>query len=432
MNRMVFTFLAICLCITLVVAVDISTYLQQANRFYVEQSEISLQRARLAPEQLRAMSVNQGASAASADPTASLQYLVHVKGGESASLRAEIETLLQRPVSAYIPHNTFVVYCTPIEASAIGHVSGVKAVAPYQAAHRVEASLEATARSCALASLSTEGASANVVLSVLPIAGSLTTVAAATARAAQWASLTRATVRHASPGVIELVIPCHRAGIVQSPPLFFVVVWRNRFFKQGRDAEAALALLQSQPEVHWIERAPHHITHNKYARGIVQTASASRTPLQDAGVTGAGQVVGCADTGLDTSLCWFNDPTRPVIPGTVDMAQRKVVLYQPLVDEEDEGAGHGTHVVGSICGAALDNSSLAAAYDGVAAGARIAFQGMGGRSGRDSAKLRGVLADIGDASGLELPADLAVGLFPFPYLQGLHPVSVSENTITHG
>lgn len=53
----------------------------------------------------------------------------------------------------------------------------------------------------------------------------------------------------------------------------------------------------------------------------------------------------------------------------------QVVLYENLVDSSDPFSGHGTHVVGSILGQAVDPSSAPAQYDGVAINAKIAFQG---------------------------------------------------------
>jgi len=44
---------------------------------------------------------------------------------------------------------------------------------------------------------------------------------------------------------------------------------------------------------------------NKWARGVIQSGQALRTPLWDKGLTGAGQIVGMADTGNPVCWCWL-------------------------------------------------------------------------------------------------------------------------------
>jgi hypothetical protein len=136
--------------------------------------------------------------------------------------------------------------------------------------------------------------------------------------------------------------------------------------------------------------------------------------LWSMGITGAGQVVGVADTGLDTQSCFFRDPNVNELNNKNDrnltatnLAQgqgrsfdypthRKVVQYTVVsgVDgDEAVNAGHGTHVCGSIAGlpsgTADDNrdgvglnpigigATELLASKGVAYGARIAFWDIG-------------------------------------------------------
>ena len=118
-----------------------------------------------------------------------------------------------------------------------------------------------------------------------------------------------------------------------------------------------------------------------------------------------------------------------------DAAERKITQYVEYCDDEDEPGGHGTHVVGSIVGAATaalggvdgaatlyeettEVGTLAAdeaAYDGMAPGAKVAF------------------FDVGDATGaLYTPDDLATELFPPAAAAGAHLHSDSWGTDYNG
>jgi hypothetical protein len=65
--------------------------------------------------------------------------------------------------------------------------------------------------------------------------------------------------------------------------------------------------LTDQEEVLWVEKRPKYVFLNKYAKGVIQDATLDGTKnfLWDKGLTGAGEVVGCADTGVDFDSCFF-------------------------------------------------------------------------------------------------------------------------------
>lgn len=108
---------------------------------------------------------------------------------------------------------------------------------------------------------------------------------------------------------------------------------------------------------------------NFRARSIQQSAQASSAssaaPYTALGLTGAGQIITIADTGVDTSSCYFSDPTKGAVPPTpltspaFDLSYRKVVQYNfnGCGDQGDEYAGHGTHVSGTAVGTYSDVSS---------------------------------------------------------------------------
>jgi hypothetical protein len=124
-------------------------------------------------------------------------------------------------------------------------------------------------------------------------------------------------------------------------------------------------------------------TQNYRARSIVQTGTAGNTagftPYTEAGVTGQGNVVGVADTGLDESSCYFYDDDLGFAPRTFvskaqkDWARRKVVqfTYLPEADIIDVKDGHGTHVCGTVAGANTGSANEGSMYDGVAPGAKV-------------------------------------------------------------
>ena len=78
-----------------------------------------------------------------------------------------------------------------------------------------------------------------------------------------------------------------------------------------------------------------------------------KSPYTAAGLTGRGQLVGVADSGLNELSCFFTDDQsgRDVSPllirdGRVDMGRRKVVQYISYADSfDEEGDSLFTHVV---------------------------------------------------------------------------------------
>ena len=105
------------------------------------------------------------------------------------------------------------------------------------------------------------------------------------------------------------------------------------------------------------EAEPH--TNNRWSKGICQTAQPYNSNLYSApggNLTGAGEIVGIADTGLDLSSCYFHDPAHPPPFDTFNPAHRKVVSYWTVSgDRLESSEGHGTHVSGSTLGYALND-----------------------------------------------------------------------------
>ncbi|KNC46296.1 protease [Thecamonas trahens ATCC 50062] len=183
----------------------------------------------------------------------------------------------------------------------------------------------------------------------------------------------------------------------------------------GADAasvECALDALASDSTVVAVEHRSEYESMNRHAasRGQAGDPSGTAFPFWDAGITGAGEIVAVADTGIDTNNCMFHDPSTPLAYDTPLAAHRKLAMYirhkAELAFETDVPAGHGTHVTGTVAGLADWSASASAnattnANKGLAYGARI------------------IMYDFGDESeALHVPADLTDRFFSMPHGAG--------------
>jgi subtilisin family serine protease len=126
------------------------------------------------------------------------------------------------------------------------------------------------------------------------------------------------------------------------------------------------------------EFVPPRLT-NDVARGLLGVASANPGPT--IGLDGSGQIVGVADTGIDS--------THPDFAGRIHGTQ---ALGRP--NDTSDPNGHGTHVSGSILG---DGSASNGQFQGVAPRAKLYLQSLldaGGHLGG----LPVSLADLFDAA----------------------------------
>lgn len=102
-------------------------------------------------------------------------------------------------------------------------------------------------------------------------------------------------------------------------------------------------------------------------------------PYTVAGLTGADQIVGVADSGLNDLSCFFYDISGTITSrnGDLQSYRRKVIQYNvnsQFADAYDDEGGHGTHVSGSISGNCLTDQ-----FDtnGMASDSKIAFFDIG-------------------------------------------------------
>ncbi|WP_258358820.1 S8 family serine peptidase [Moorella sulfitireducens] len=90
-----------------------------------------------------------------------------------------------------------------------------------------------------------------------------------------------------------------------------------------------------------------------------------------AGLTGKGEMVGLADSGLDAGSAGDIHPDLESVPGQMP----KVVMLKSWAGREkaDDPTGHGTHLAGIIAGTGAASNGQ---YRGIAPGASLYFQGL--------------------------------------------------------
>ena len=116
-----------------------------------------------------------------------------------------------------------------------------------------------------------------------------------------------------------------------------------------------LSLFASSPHTEFVEEYADggFETHNKHATTLVQTGTYMPRPgrLHAAGLTGKGQIVTVADTGVAHGHCFFADSARDTPIDQVDLMHRKIISYQSVRGKTyDLPNGHGSHTAASIAG----------------------------------------------------------------------------------
>lgn len=170
--------------------------------------------------------------------------------------------------------------------------------------------------------------------------------------------------------------------------------------------------LARRAEVVWVEREWDIFHMNRWATGVCQTGSAYNDNLYFApgnNLTGVGEIVGVADTGIDFSSCYFHDPNHKTPYNTINLKHRKVISYTTYADKYDDTEAHGTHVAGTVAGFSLNNYGDPKRYNGMAYDAKISF------------------FDIGNTgqSSLTIPNNINTAMFAIMYAQGARIMSNS-------
>lgn len=122
-----------------------------------------------------------------------------------------------------------------------------------------------------------------------------------------------------------------------------------------------IGALSGIPDVKWIEEYGTLVVFNDISRGIINATYVS----ENFNLTGRGQIIAIADTGLDIGI---NNESM-----SADFYGRIIAIQDIAGDGAEDLQGHGTHVTGS----ALGNGSLSGGqYKGVAPEAQLVFQAI--------------------------------------------------------
>jgi subtilisin family serine protease len=116
-------------------------------------------------------------------------------------------------------------------------------------------------------------------------------------------------------------------------------------------------------EVHWIEeRVPQKLLNDQAS---ISSHLNTRTAWNTWGLTGKGQVIGHADTGLDTGIL---NTMHPDFQGRI-----KVLIARGRAGDVSDTDGHGTHTAGSILGSGAASGGQ---FKGMAWEAELAHQSV--------------------------------------------------------
>ena len=233
-------------------------------------------------------------------------------------------------VLRYVPDDTFIVRLNQLRLSLLRTSPGVRWVAPYASAFKLERSVQPSAR------LSPRPVPLRILLT-------------------------------ADAGAEELA---QVKGLLSN-----VHATNSSRFGTILDAEATGAQINSlaeSPSVLWVEPALKPALFDEVSAQIVGGQGATndhRTATQGLGYDGRGVVVAVADSGLSTGIA---AEVHPDLLGRVDA----FLVYGPLANAADEH-GHGTHVAGIVAGngATGEADANGALYGlGVAPGAHLVVQ----------------------------------------------------------
>jgi hypothetical protein len=161
-----------------------------------------------------------------------------------------------------------------------------------------------------------------------------------------------------------------------------------------RMAEAAIPDLAALPEVSWIQEYHPPTLRNDQGRRWLNISNVAGLPSgvnvwRDYGLFGRGQIVGIADTGLDTGNTGDLHPDflgpdgQPRLVAAFALGRSGDWSDSLIPTPESNPAGHGTHVAGSVLGnGAMSGSDPATAtyseqsFAGGAPEARLVFQSV--------------------------------------------------------
>ncbi len=141
------------------------------------------------------------------------------------------------------------------------------------------------------------------------------------------------------------------------------------------------------PEVMYLEPYLEPVLLNQSAQWVTQTWKQANRRVWNKGLTGTGQVVSTADTGILTSHEMFRDPAVNITTWGNYPTHRKIIAYllptgsSAAFGDNASGQWHGTHTAGTICG---DDSYVGGTNpnDGMPIKAKMFFMDIGTSGGQ--------------------------------------------------
>jgi hypothetical protein len=209
-------------------------------------------------------------------------------------------------------------------------------------------------------------------------------------------------VRRRDPARVTLEVPQERIGgivgsLIRDPAVAFV--------------ERRLPLVLDNDQSVWIGQSYDRSAGPLEALEPDPKPYAVSATIWSRGLTGAGQVVAVADTGLERDLCFFADTIHPVAlqtvpppaPLAVDAAHRKVLAVNAVVPgahAHDDTFRHGSHVAATAVGDDLGHLAGGPAAnhdhgDGMAPAAKLVFEDVGATT-NSSCSASVTIPSIGD------------------------------------
>jgi hypothetical protein len=366
-------------------------------------------------------------------PTGEAYYVVHLKDRPDRDTAARlVRAVSQENVVAYLPHNAYLCRLNPARMKALESIDQIDWIGPWKPEYKL--SPDVYRETTAATTQETTGPDGEIARRPAP-ALNLEDEFVVTLFPGQDAAICAEQIE-ALGGAVRY----HTAD--------------RLFVHLDRDELPQIAALNA---VYWIERRYPMTTQNDNDTWIVQTDRSGDRKAFDSGVTGAGQIVAVADSGVDADHLLFWDAANGLPGHTYDAARRKILTYynwyqtgslvsNPGGDYYDPGggyypgaadpmynvydwdlnSGHGSHVAGTVAGEwpagiALPTWGIPTTagydfYEGNAYGARLVFQDLG----RADSPFIYPPPDLNDLNPATADYPGSVGLFPQALADGAY------------
>ncbi len=280
-----------------------------------------------------------------------LPYLVQFVG----PIREEWKIQLHKTgatIKGYVPENAFLVEIDPRQLGSIARIESVQWIGDYRAEDKVERGLAARikVRQAVAATVVTGKKSAQVKASD--------------------ANECVVTISTFSPADVDRIWQAVEGvgGVVLK-----TAQGTRRGLMRARLPLDDVSKLSALAEVEWIERYVEPVLNNNVA--VDAPRMNVKTVWTNFGLTGAGQVVGIADTGLDTgNMSTMHPDFTNRIRAAFALGRSGDWSDSAWTIFNDPAGGHGTHVAGSVLGNGSAYSN--GLFKGVAYGAELVMQSV--------------------------------------------------------